>query len=119
MRSAIARIVPRRIDFTGVLSHSTIASSVSSSDWQVRTVDGRDVINDHTDAAYDAAVREKLCAFHAESMPLIDEICAHRLAPAALSFALSPALRRRSRRRRNDDRQPFQGQLPHRLVRVA
>ena len=61
--------------------------------WQVRTVDGRDVINDHTDAAYDRAVREKLCAFHAESMSLMDDICAiaWRLQPYRLRLARAAA----------------------------
>jgi pyruvate, orthophosphate dikinase len=61
--------------------------------WQVRTVDGRDIINDHTDAAYDLAVREKLCAFHAESMSLMDEICAIacRLQPYRLRLAHAAA----------------------------
>jgi pyruvate,orthophosphate dikinase len=61
--------------------------------WQVRTVDGRDVINDHTDAAYDLAVREKLCAFHAESMSLMDDICAiaGRLQPYRLRLTRAAA----------------------------
>jgi pyruvate,orthophosphate dikinase len=61
--------------------------------WQVRTVDGRDVINDHTDAAYDLTVREKLCAFHVESMSLMDDICAMawRLQPYRLRLARAAA----------------------------
>jgi pyruvate,orthophosphate dikinase len=57
--------------------------------WQMRTVDGREVLNDHADAAYDAAVRERLCAFHHEARPVLDEICAlvARLKPFALRFA--------------------------------
>ena len=57
--------------------------------WQMRTVNGREVLNDHTDAAYDAAVRERLCSFHREARPVLDEICAltTRLKPFALRFA--------------------------------
>jgi pyruvate,orthophosphate dikinase len=44
-------------------------------DWQVRSIDGREVLNDHADAAYDAAVRARLAAFHNEAIPLIDDIC--------------------------------------------
>jgi pyruvate, orthophosphate dikinase len=47
--------------------------------WQVREVDGRDVINDHSDADYDAAIRAMLRAVHSKAVPLIDEILA--LAP--------------------------------------
>lgn len=45
-------------------------------DWQMRTIDGRQILNDHADAAYDASVRERLCGFHGETKPLIEEICA-------------------------------------------
>jgi pyruvate, orthophosphate dikinase len=47
--------------------------------WQVREVDGRDVINDHSDADYDAAMRARLWAVHHKAAPLIDDILA--LAP--------------------------------------
>jgi pyruvate,orthophosphate dikinase len=62
-------------------------------DWQMRTIDGRQVLNDHADAAYDASVRERLCGFHGEAKPLIDEICgtAGRLKPFALRFARAAA----------------------------
>jgi pyruvate,orthophosphate dikinase len=35
--------------------------------WQMRTQDGRPVINDHSDAAYDAAVLADLGALHADA----------------------------------------------------
>ncbi len=62
-------------------------------DWQIRSVDGREVLNDHADAAYDAAVRARLAAFHNESMPLIDEVCvvASRLQPYRARFARASA----------------------------
>jgi pyruvate,orthophosphate dikinase len=47
--------------------------------WQVREVDGRDVINDHSDADYDTAMRAMLWAVHARAATLIDGIIA--LAP--------------------------------------
>jgi pyruvate,orthophosphate dikinase len=61
--------------------------------WQVRTEDGREVRNDHADAAYDTVVRERLLAFHGEAGPLIDEICAvvSRLQPYRLRLARASA----------------------------
>jgi pyruvate,orthophosphate dikinase len=35
--------------------------------WQLREVDGEQVMNDHTDAAYDAAVMDRLAALHADA----------------------------------------------------
>jgi pyruvate,orthophosphate dikinase len=61
--------------------------------WQMRTLDGREVRNDHADAAYDAAIRERLGVFHGEAAPLIDDICviASRLQPYRLRFARASA----------------------------
>jgi pyruvate,orthophosphate dikinase len=58
-------------------------------DWQVRVADGRMVANDHTDSAYDDAVRARLTGFHQETMELIPKICAFasRLEPFGLRFA--------------------------------
>ena len=62
-------------------------------DWQVRSIDGREVLNDHTDAAYDVAVRARLGVFHNEAKPLIDEVCAvvSRLQPYRARFARASA----------------------------
>jgi pyruvate, orthophosphate dikinase len=61
--------------------------------WQVRTIDGREVINDHADAGYDAAVRARLGAFHIDATPLIDAICAvaSRLRPYRARLARASA----------------------------
>jgi pyruvate,orthophosphate dikinase len=61
--------------------------------WQMRTVDGRDVLNDHADPAYDADVRARLAAFHGDAVPLIDAICAAapRLSPYRARFARAAA----------------------------
>jgi pyruvate,orthophosphate dikinase len=58
------------------------------SSWQMRNVDGRDVLNDHADAAYDANVRARLAAFHGDAAPLIEAICAcaPRLTPYRTRF---------------------------------
>jgi pyruvate,orthophosphate dikinase len=40
--------------------------------WQIRSVDGADVPNDHQDAAYDAAVLDRLAGVHAEVDAWID-----------------------------------------------
>jgi len=62
-------------------------------DWQVRVADGRLVANDHTDTAYDEAVRHRLTAFHQETMELIPRICAFasRLEPFEVRFARAAA----------------------------
>src|SRR5688572_3627530 len=39
-------------------------------EWQLRDVGGESTVNDHTDAAYDAAVIEKLTALHARVEPI-------------------------------------------------
>jgi pyruvate, orthophosphate dikinase len=61
--------------------------------WQVRTIDGREVINDHADAVYDAAIRARIGVFHTEATPLIDDICAvaSRLVPYRTRFARASA----------------------------
>ena len=59
-------------------------------DWQVRRVDGREALNDHSDQAYDGAVRARLCAFHHEAVPLVDEVCA---LAARLREAFEPFVR--------------------------
>ncbi|HEX9969530.1 MAG TPA: hypothetical protein VGB03_05270 [Acidimicrobiales bacterium] len=51
-------------------------------DWQMHLEDGRTVLNDHRDAAYDRAVLDRLAAVHAEAEPLCRE-----LAEAAPWFA--------------------------------
>lgn len=43
-------------------------------DWQMRTEDGRPVMNDHGDAAYDAAVLARLAELDAEAQPLCAEL---------------------------------------------
>jgi hypothetical protein len=43
-------------------------------DWQLRTVGGTQVPNDHTDAAYDAAIGERLAAMQPPVAALVDEV---------------------------------------------
>lgn len=45
-------------------------------DWQMRTVDGRPVINEHDDPAYDDAVVARLVELDAEAQPLCAELAA-------------------------------------------
>lgn len=45
-------------------------------DWQLRTVGGEQALNDHTDAAYDAAIIERLAALHADIVPVLDDLAA-------------------------------------------
>ena len=51
-------------------------------EWQLRDVDGESTVNDHSDAAYDAAVIDKLAALHARVEPICDELgtALHRFA---------------------------------------
>lgn len=42
--------------------------------WQLREVNGTRVLNDHTDAAYDHAVVERLVAVHRRVLPVLDEL---------------------------------------------
>lgn len=43
--------------------------------WQLRDVDGERVVNDHTDADYDARVREELQELHRRVLPVLDRLC--------------------------------------------
>jgi DNA-binding MarR family transcriptional regulator len=43
-------------------------------DWQMHVHDGRTVLNDHGDAAYDRAVLDRLAAVHCEAEPLCREL---------------------------------------------
>ena len=44
--------------------------------WQLREVGGEQVVNDHADAAHDAAVVERLAALHAEVAPICADLAA-------------------------------------------
>ena len=44
--------------------------------WQMRDVEGAQSINDHADAAYDAAVQERLAALHADAVEWLTPIAA-------------------------------------------
>jgi hypothetical protein len=44
------------------------------SDWQLRTVGGKQVANDHTDAAYDATIAGRLTSLQARVAEVLDEI---------------------------------------------
>ena len=48
-------------------------------DWQVREIDGEQVMNDHTDTAYDAAIIERLGSLHDATSPVFADAAA--LAP--------------------------------------
>jgi pyruvate,orthophosphate dikinase len=45
--------------------------------WQMKEVDGQQVLNDHADAAYDAAVQAELAALHADASAWIRPLVAH------------------------------------------
>jgi pyruvate, orthophosphate dikinase len=52
--------------------------------WQMRTIDGRQVRNDHTDAAYDQTVLDELSRVHHDVSGVIDDIA--RLVPRAGAY---------------------------------
>ncbi len=58
-------------------------------DWQIKTIDGKRVPNDHADAAYDAAIRTRLAEFHEATTLLLPGLLAltPRLKPFAIRFA--------------------------------
>jgi pyruvate,orthophosphate dikinase len=58
-------------------------------DWQIKTIDGKRVPNDHADAAYDGAIRARLAEFHLATAALLPDILAvtSRLKPFATRFA--------------------------------
>lgn len=62
-------------------------------DWQLRTVDGRQVANDHTDRAYDDAVLARVAALHARLLRLWPEVLGltARLAPFEQRFERAAA----------------------------
>ncbi len=57
-------------------------------DWQVKTIDGKRMPNDHADASYDAAIRARLAEFHQATAALLPGILAltPRLTPFATRF---------------------------------
>jgi hypothetical protein len=55
-------------------------------DWQLRVVDGEQVINDHSDSGYDAAITERLDLLHRDVVPVLDD-----LAGAVARFGRYPA----------------------------
>lgn len=63
-------------------------------DWQMRSVDGRPVINDHQDAAHDRTVLARLDALHPEALALLAD--AARVLPRLGHYArrLAAALQR-------------------------
>ncbi|MBI5319377.1 pyruvate, phosphate dikinase [Bradyrhizobium sp.] len=58
-------------------------------DWQIKLIGGRQVPNDHTDAAYDAAIRARLADFHQATLALLPDILTlvPRLRPFATRLA--------------------------------
>ncbi len=79
-----ARLLVEELDRTGAreaidtayrqfLQLNTELLSVCT-EWQLRDVDGESTVNDHSDAAYDAAVIEKLADLHRRVEPICDAL---------------------------------------------
>ncbi len=88
--------------------------------WQMKEVDGEQVLNDHADADYDAAVLQRLAELHVEDERLDDSPLFAGL-PRLASYGrrLDAAAAEGRRRRRHVHRQPARRQLPRGLVRAA
>ncbi len=58
-------------------------------DWQIKMIDGKRIPNDHSDAAYDAAIRARLADFHQGVIALLPDIVGltARLKSFAVRFA--------------------------------
>ena len=58
-------------------------------DWQIKTIDSKRLPNDHADAAYDGAIRDRLAEFHQATAVMLPDILAvtSRLKPFATRFA--------------------------------
>jgi len=81
--------------YAAFLAHNETFKQLCA-DWQLRPVDGTPVPNDHTDAAYDAAVAGRLTALQPDVAAVVDGLAAvmarfgpytGRLADAAARFA--------------------------------
>jgi hypothetical protein len=59
--------------YDAFLAHNETFKQLCS-DWQLRTVEGKQVPNDHTDATYDAAIAGRLTALQAHVATVLDEI---------------------------------------------
>lgn len=57
-------------------------------DWQIRVIEGQQVMNDHSDPAYDAAIVERLGEVHGQAAALIEDVSAAlaRMAPYGVRF---------------------------------
>jgi pyruvate,orthophosphate dikinase len=69
--------------------------------WQLRTVDGAQAFNDHTDAAYDAGVLEMLAALHHDTGQWLESLSG---APPSLTRYLSRLERALGLARKSDQR---------------
>jgi hypothetical protein len=58
-------------------------------DWQIKTIDGKRLPNDHADTVYDASIRARLAEFHQATAAVLPDILAltSRLKPFATRFA--------------------------------
>jgi hypothetical protein len=68
--------------YAAFLSHNETFKQLCA-DWQLRTVDGRQVANDHTDAAHDNAIAERLATLQPDVAVLLDDLAGaiERFAP--------------------------------------
>jgi hypothetical protein len=83
-RAELARLLAAEVARNG--AHGTVAGAYdhfrrlnvavldACSRWQVRDVDGRPVLNDHRDAAYDAGVVADLARLQLQAEPLCDDL---------------------------------------------
>jgi pyruvate, orthophosphate dikinase len=75
------RFTPLNADFKALVT-----------DWQMRPINGKPTRNDHSDAAYDAAVLARLPPLHAAASALVDDIAGYAPRIGAFGRRLSSAL---------------------------
>ncbi len=61
--------------YAAFLAHNETFKQLCA-EWQLRPVGGAAVANDHTDAAYDAAIVERLAAFQPDVAAVVDDLAA-------------------------------------------
>ena len=87
--------------------------------WQMRDVDGAQVVNDHADADYDRAVLDRLAALHADAVAWLDAARDRRpRGSPATAQRLGRAAAQARGRRRPLRRLTARRQLPRHLVRA-
>ena len=79
--------------YTAFIAHNETFKQLCA-DWQLRPTDGESVANDHTDAAYDAAIADRLAAMQPEVAAVVDDLAQAMARFAPYTGRLDDAARR-------------------------